>query len=161
VGAPDLCTGGLVYRCKGGGMCFDVVEVCPDKDSCIVSDCARSVDDCDAIRTAYEATLVPSMGGSVVAVVRSGAEGLAPGSYGPGCAGNCAVVAGDCDAGLDTCWLVGYRTSEMDRLASLYKRLGCPAISQCDCPPLKSKVACQGIQSSDPDLPYIACVVEP
>jgi len=157
VGA-DWCSDGTVYHCAD--TCIEIVEVCPDTNACIASGCARSSSDCDAIRAAYEQTIKPVANGSVVAVVREGTDSLAPGEYGPNCPGDCNVVAGDCTAGLDTCWLVGHRSAETDRLAALYERMGCPALSACNCPPLKSTLVCTTVQTSDPTLPFNACVVE-
>src|SRR6478735_515261 len=68
---PDWCLGGTVYHCED--TCIRIVEVCPGTDSCVASGCARSISNCDAIRTAYEQTIKP-VASSVVAVVRVGAD---------------------------------------------------------------------------------------
>jgi hypothetical protein len=161
-GAEPFCAPqGDVYRCVEGRQCHELVETCPDPDACVAGHCASSEEDCELVRTTYEAHLSPSRGGSIVAVIRAGSTTLAPGVYGPGCASNCQVVHGDCAAGLDTCWLVGYRTAEMDRLASLYQRLGCPPLTDdCQCPPLTTRIACEPLQETDPNQPWNACVVE-
>ena len=155
----EWCVNGTVSRCAQGGRCREVLETCSDPEACAGAICAKSADDCDAIAAAYENSITPSQTGSIVARVRPGDDGLAPGEYGPGCRADCDIVPGDCEAGLNTCWLVGYRTPDMDRLAALYQRMGCPPLSECDCPPLDSTVTCELVQTSDPNLPFNACVV--
>lgn len=153
--APDVkwCSEGNVLHCPSSS-CMEVVEVCPDTDACVASSCARSMSDCGAVREAYEAEL----GRSAVAVVREGSGGLAPGEYGDWCPAGCAVVGGDCEAGLETCWLVGSRTAELDRLATLYGRLGCPGTTVCNCPSVDVTVSCRGTSSPDGGFMHNACV---
>jgi hypothetical protein len=157
-GTEPFCAQDAVYQCVES-RCRELVETCPDPDACVAGRCASSVEDCELVRTTYEAHLSPSRGGSIVAVIRAGSTTLAPGVYGPGCASNCQVVHGDCSAGLDTCWLVGHRTAEIDRLARLYQRLGCPPLTEdCQCPPVTTPIACEW--GTDPNEPTNACVVE-
>jgi len=170
------CRNGHVLRCGDGKApeanqvrtaysCFSVADECAD-GTCVAPGaslnpnfCARSVNDCDAIRAAYEATIFPSQGGSVVAVVREG-SGLAPDAVAEGCPDDCAVVHGDCNAGLGTCWLVGWRTDTMDFLADLYQRMGCPPVtSTCNCAPLGVQLTCR--QTGTYGDYRSACVVQP
>lgn len=154
--SPPSCSNGVVLRCAGD--CVEVVETCADRDACVGSTCAKSASDCDAVRAAYDAELTATSA-PVVAVVRVGAGSLAPGEYGPGCPDDCAVVPGDCNVGLSTCWLVGWRTTEVQRLAALYARLGCPQASECSCPALTNTISCQGISSPTGEYLHNACVV--
>ena len=149
------CSEGQVLRCRDSS-CVEVVEVCPEADACVTTSCAKSVNDCGAVRDAYEAEL----GRATAAVVREGAAGLTAGEYGESCPGDCAVVAGDCAVGLETCWLVGWRSSEIERLAALYARLGCPGAKACNCPPLDVAltVTCRGVSSADGGVVHNACV---
>lgn len=155
--APDVkwCSDGKVVHCRDS-WCVEVVETCTDADACVASGCARSPSDCIAVREAYEV----EVGRSAVAAVREGSGGLSPGEYGQTCPHDCAVAAGDCDAGLETCWLIGGRTPEIDRLAGLYKRLGCSSSAACDCPSLKVQVSCRGISSPDGAFLYNGCVAQ-
>lgn len=149
----DYCAGGAIRRCKTN--CIETMETCSEPDACAGSICAESVADCEAVRTAYENELL--FGRSVVAVVRTGSSGWPPGEYGPGCPGDCAIVPGDCESGLETCWLVGWRTSEMDRLAKLYQRLGCAPSPVCDCPDRETELSCVGVPDADGNF-HNACV---
>src|SRR5688500_10242242 len=79
--AEPFCARGGVYQCDGS--CHELVETCADPDACVAGHCASSVEDCELVRTTYEAHLSPSLGGSVVAVIRPGSTGLEPGVYGP------------------------------------------------------------------------------
>ena len=148
------CADGVITQCLAEG-CVAAVQSCSQVDACIGSGCAESAADCAAVRAAYEAEVSPTTNGLVVALVRSGSS-LRGGEYGPGCPNDCAVEAGDCASGLDTCWLVGYRTSEAARLAELYARLGCPSLGACDCPPVDWQLSCRTI--SDDAGVHEACV---
>ena len=153
------CAYGKVTRCRR--TCVEVLEVCSKADACALTTCAESVDDCDAVRDAYNAQLQIVPSASIAAVVREGDGGLPPGEYGYGCPNDCSVVPGDCAVGLETCWLVGWRTAEMDRLAALYERLGCSEKKECDCPPLDVTVTCQVSEAeNETDAPSDVCVAE-
>lgn len=152
------CTDGKVTRCEGS--CVEVLEVCSNQDACALTTCAESVKDCDAVRDAYNAQLQIVPGTSVAAVVREGDAGLPPGEYGSGCPDDCSVVPGDCSVGLETCWLVGRRTTEMDRLAALYERLGCSEAKECDCPPLDVTLTCRYSEADNEYDSHNVCVAE-
>jgi hypothetical protein len=79
--AEPFCARGGVYQCAGS--CHELVETCSDPDACVAGHCANSVEDCELVRTTYEAHLSPSRGGSIVAVIRAGSTTLEPGVYGP------------------------------------------------------------------------------
>lgn len=73
----DYCAGGAVRRCRS--YCIETIEVCPMPDACAGSICAKSVDDCDAVRAAYHDEITASQGRSIVAVVRTDSSSLPPG----------------------------------------------------------------------------------
>jgi hypothetical protein len=148
----DYCTDGAIRRCRSS--CIEIIETCPAPDACAGSICAESIADCDAVRMAYENQVASQ---AVVAIVRTDSSGLPPGEYGPGCPNDCAVVPGDCESGLDTCWLVGWRTSEMDRLSRLYRRLGCAPLASCECPARETQLSCVGVVEADGGV-HGACV---
>ena len=150
----ERCESGVIRRCKTN--CIEAVETCPAPDACIGSKCAKSVADCDAVRAAYENELARSS--SMVTVVRSGSSGLVPGEYAAGCPSDCAVVPGDCEAGLETCWWVGARTAEIDRLAGLYRRLGCAPPQSCDCPAPETALVCTSVHDAGGNYLRNACV---
>lgn len=131
---PASCGDGQITRCALGGTCYEILATCADKDSCVGSKCATSSADCDAVRAAYEREIDPKYFWPIVAVVRPGSPPLMPGQYGPGYEVSCDIVPGDCAIGLDTCWFIGDRSGEIERLAALYARLGCPVQTTCNCP---------------------------
>jgi len=126
------------------GGCFDLIP-CPDRDSCFLKDnleavCAESINDCDGVRQAYDNEIALSP----ITTARSGSSALIPGVYAPPCIPNdCEIVPGHCAAGLDTCWFVGKPSAELERLASLYTRLGCASSVECVCPEPPFAIACE------------------
>jgi hypothetical protein len=138
--------------------CFEITP-CAERDSCVRDSfgpvCADSAEDCEKVRDGYNWTIASQnlMGG----VVRSGEPGLPPG-YDLQCHAEdgCTLMPGHCDSGLDTCWLVmpPYMKPELDRLAALYERLGCPPLSDCSCTPMPSEFVC----AFEPDRQLGRCV---
>jgi hypothetical protein len=141
--------------------CYDVIP-CSAPNRCVTSAhgavCADSKADCDAVREAYEAPLQSSL----TTTLRSGSGPLAAGTYPSYCPEACKVSPGHCAQGLDTCWFLSYGPdAELDRLANLYRDLGCPSLGACDCPP-EPRVSCQ-YDSSGASGSYsgpLACTVE-
>jgi hypothetical protein len=130
------CDDGLtVRRCSAG--CWEKAESCVPPGGCVVppggsARCADSLDDCAAIRDAYEEALRQAD----ITIVRSGSPSLAAGAYNAACSdADCVMDPGHCAAGLDTCWLLGRPAPEIGRLASLHQALGCPPVLECNCPP--------------------------
>ena len=130
----DFCTSVGIMSCRGYG-CYDILP-CSSEDSCFLKEdgagaCAETIGDCDGVRQAYDMELAALR----ITTVRSGDSPLASGSYDPPCIpSDCEVVDGHCSEGLDTCWFIGNPSSELERLASLYARLGCAQTTECNCP---------------------------
>ena len=124
------------------GDCFERVAKCETRAACYAGAatgrCAGSLDDCEAIRAAY------AEWSSGVTTVTSGSPSLAPGVYGFGCSSDddCRLLPGHCDAGLDTCWMLGRPRPILDELAALFQELGCAASTTCECPPAGVSGAC-------------------
>jgi hypothetical protein len=145
------CDGETIFECKAG--CYGPVETCATVEACVPSGhdssafCADSVDDCEAVRNVYE-SLLASL--NVTPLPRDSAS-LEPGAYNPACAeSDCAVQAGHCQSGLGPCWFLGRVQPELDRLASLYASLGCPAVATCDCPSPVMEAHCETGQDGTP-----------
>jgi hypothetical protein len=159
------CDGTTILRCNGD--CFERVANCKNRAACeagkATGRCADSLDDCEAIRAAY------AEWSSGMTTVTSGSPSLAPGVYGFGCSldDDCRLLPGHCDAGLDTCWLLGRPRPILDELAALFQELGCAATTTCDCPPAGVSGVCTigpepyGHWESDGVAYKFACVMEP
>jgi hypothetical protein len=134
---PSSCAPEGIVRTDQSLNCYAELIPCSAMNRCVPAIggpmCAESVDDCEAVRAAYEAHL-HSAGPTTL---RTGSGPLPTGLYrNLQCPDGCRVSAGHCAQGLDTCWFLSYGPDpELDRLAALYETLGCPTLGPCSCPP--------------------------
>ena len=134
---PSFCSPEGIVRTDERMDCYYDVIPCSAANRCVnalsAPICAESVDDCEAVRSAYETRLRWTR----ATTLRTGSGPLAAGRYRSiQCPESCKVFAGHCAHGLDTCWFLSYEPdAELDRLAALYETLGCSPLGPCSCPP--------------------------
>ena len=131
------CVGDQIVECFHGdaGDCYQPTRSACLLDTCIIDSTGAHCASCDEVRELYNQELYYR---SSVAVIESGAEGLAPGAYNLAdqCqAEDCSTITpSHCEIGLGACAYLGKPRQLLEDLANAYVSLGCARATACDCP---------------------------
>jgi hypothetical protein len=139
------CRNGALVECVQDGKCLELIERC----DCIYTiddgtgECAKGPEQCDRIRQLY-AERTAHWGARPAREVTS----TGPQAYNcdPGRGCGVRMSRAHCEAGLSDCWYLEPRPMsedpELERLYTIYVRLGCAANATCRCPQPPTQLAC-------------------
>ena len=139
---PVCSPDGVIWSCDAARGCLEPMQTCKSADVCVDGGragafCAVGPDSCAALQEAYTARLERLYRFPIT----SAEPGSGPLAY--NCE-RCSVVAGHC--GLGSCWYVTafplVDDPEPQRIADLYRRLGCGPELACDCGPAPDNIEC-------------------